>query len=98
MALQRELHSRGRRFRVGVLLPGMPRRSAENKTTRRGINWPMSISRNGVERSRELAEHYQLYRVYNFSKPQPGLYQLKGALADTCDLDPQSYAGLPKVA
>lgn len=58
----------------------------------------MSISRNGVERSRELAEHYHLYRVYNFSKPQPGLYQLKGALADTCDLDPQSYAGLPKVA
>lgn len=75
---------------------GQPR-WIEVKTTRRGIDWPMFISRNEVEVSRQWPDQYQLYRVYSFASTKPGLYQLPGAIPDTCDLDPQSYAGLPRL-
>lgn len=73
---------------------GKPR-LIEVKTTRRGVDWPMFLSRHEVDVSEELADVYFLYRVFEFSKPKPGLYQLKGAIRESCDLDPQSYAGLP---
>lgn len=75
-------------------LDGKPR-FIEVKTTRRGVNWPMLISRNEVDTSDDLADHYHVYRVFEFAKPKPGLYQLHGPIRRTCDLDPQSYAALP---
>lgn len=73
-------------------------RHIEVKTTRRGISWPMIVSRNEVEVSRDLRDTYVLARVYHFRRPRVGLYELQGAVDETCVLEPESWRALPKGA
>lgn len=75
---------------------GQPRH-IEVKTTRRGIGWPMIVSRNEVEVSQDLSESYVLARVFRFRHPRVGLYELNGAISDTCALEPDTWRALPKV-
>lgn len=70
----------------------------EVKTTRRGINWPMIVSRNEVEVSSDLRETYVLARVFHFRQPRVGLYELNGCIHETCALEPDTWRALPRVA
>ena len=65
-------------------------RLIEVKTTKYGKEAPFYVSRNEVVVSREQAERYHLYRVFEFRR-EPKLFGLKGALDTTCMLDPASY-------
>lgn len=71
-------------------------RLIEVKTTRRGRDWPMFVSRNEVTVSRAEASHYVLARVFDFARPKVGLFELPGAIEDTCVLEPETYRALPK--
>lgn len=71
-------------------------RLIEVKTTRRSISWPMIVSRNEPRVSEERSESYLLARVFKFTAKRVGLYELRGAISATCDLDPLTYAALPK--
>ena len=74
---------------------GQPR-FIEVKTTRAGIDWPMVVTRNEVAVSRDLAENFVLSRVFNLSAPRVGLYELSGAIEETCSLHPETWLALPK--
>lgn len=74
---------------------GSPR-LIEVKTTRRGRTWPMFVSRNEVAISRSRADHYVLARVFEFAGPSVGLFELPGAIEDTCLLEPESWRALPR--
>jgi len=65
-------------------------RLIEVKTTKYGNYTPFFISRNELQVSCEKPDRYHLYRVYEF-REQPRLFTLKGALSETCRLDPTSY-------
>ena len=65
-------------------------RLIEVKTTKYGNYTPFFISRNELQVSCEKPDQYHLYRVYEF-REQPKLFTLKGALSETCRLDPTSY-------
>ena len=72
-------------------------RFIEVKTTRRRKEWPFLVTRNEVDFSREAMEQFHLYRVFQLGGTRPGLYDLAGQLAETCQLEPTVYEGLPKV-
>lgn len=74
---------------------GRPRH-IEVKTTRAGIDWPMIVTRNEVRVSRERSESYVLARIFNFSARRVGLYELPGAIEDTCSLRPDTWLALPR--
>ncbi len=74
---------------------GAPR-LIEVKTTRRAEHWPMFVSRNEVVVSRDQSEHFVLARVFHFAKPKVGLYELPGAIEESCILEPDSYRALPR--
>ena len=74
---------------------GRPR-LIEVKTTRRGPAWPMLVSRNEVAISRDLASNYVLARVFEFAKPSVGLFELRGAIEETCILEPETWRALPR--
>lgn len=76
---------------------GSPR-LLEVKTTRRGPAWPMMVSRNEVHVSKELSDVYVLARVFAFARPTVGLYELPGAISETCQLEPETWLALPKSA
>lgn len=65
-------------------------RFIEVKTTQFGAMTPFFASRCEVEVSSELEKQYQLYRLYHFPK-EPKLFQLKGALQQTCNLEPFTF-------
>jgi hypothetical protein len=69
-------------------------RLIEVKTTRFGALTPFFASRNEVEVSEQLDQHYQLYRLFAFSS-QPRLFALPGSLRKSCRLDPFTYSALP---
>lgn len=71
-------------------------RLIEVKTTRRGRTWPMFVSRNEVAVSRHRAEHYVLARVFEFAGPKVGLFELAGAIEETCLLEPETWRALPR--
>lgn len=71
-------------------------RLIEVKTTRRDIEWPMVVSVKEVEASKALADHFVVARVYQFAEDQVGLYELHGAITQTCDITPLNYRALPK--
>ena len=48
-------------------------RFIEVKTTRLGIGWPMVVSRNEVDLSKEAPDRFVLYRVFDFDQTRPGL-------------------------
>ena len=70
-------------------------RFIEVKTTRLGIGWPMIISRNEVDLSEEEPERFVLYRVFDFDRARPGLYELAGDVTRSCALVAESYRALP---
>lgn len=67
----------------------------EVKTTRRGRGFPFWVSRNEVDFSAEVAERFQLYRVFDFDRPKMGVYSLAGALASSCQLSPTEWQAWP---
>lgn len=70
-------------------------RFIEVKTTRRGLQWPMLISRNEVRFSQEESARFRLYRVFDFDQPKRGLYELAGSIEESCSLRPTVYEALP---
>lgn len=76
---------------------GRPR-LIEVKTTRRAEHWPMLVSRNEVAVSRDHADTYILARVFDFAEDRVGLYELPGAIEDTCALEPTTFQAFPKPA
>ncbi len=69
-------------------------RLIEVKTTASGIRRAFHVTRNELEVSRERADSYWLYRVFDFWS-SPRMYQLAGAMDRTLQLDPRVYAALP---
>jgi hypothetical protein len=72
---------------------GMPLR-IEVKTTNRGISTPFYITRNEVNVSKERADEYSLYRVFDF-RTRPRLYRLDGSVEETARLEPWVFVGEP---
>lgn len=66
-------------------------RLIEVKTTGLAKYHPFYVTRNEVVVSRAQPEAYHLYRVFRFGVG-PRLYMLRGALTDTCRLEPTLYA------
>lgn len=69
-------------------------RLIEVKTTRFGVATPFFLTANEVTVSREQAEYYQLYRLFDFSK-SPKMFRLEGALEHHCTLRPTEYRAVP---
>jgi hypothetical protein len=67
----------------------------EVKTTRRGPQWPMLISRNEVQFSQKEDARFHLYRIFDFDQPKRGLYQLSGSIEQSCNIRPTVYEALP---
>jgi hypothetical protein len=65
-------------------------RLIEVKTTKFGEYTPFYVSQNELEVSRDCADRYQLYRVYNFG-PTARLFKLSGALDSSFRLDAATY-------
>jgi hypothetical protein len=65
-------------------------RLIEVKTTKYGPHTPFFVSRNEVQISKAHAKQYHLYRVFAF-RSDPRLFALRGALSNTCNLDPTTY-------
>jgi hypothetical protein len=65
-------------------------RYIEVKTTSFGSRTPFFASKGEVAVSEELAEKYQLYRVFRF-RESPKLFMLGGSLRQSCALDPIQY-------
>ena len=70
-------------------------RLIEVKTTRFGALTPFFASRNEVAVSESRDDHYQLYRLFNFTR-QPKMFTLAGSLDRTCKLDPIQFSAIPK--
>lgn len=71
-------------------------RFIEVKTTRNSFEFPFYVTRNEVEFSAEVPEQFQLYRVYDFSKPKVGLYTLPGSLRETCNMTATTWIAGPR--
>lgn len=65
-------------------------RLIEVKTTAFGELTPFFVSRNELARSEADSECYRLYRLFDF-RDRPRLFNLPGAIAAHCQLDPVSY-------
>lgn len=70
----------------------------EVKTTRLGPTWPMLVSRNEVDFSREEAVRFHLYRLFQFDHPVVGLYELAGDISASCELRPELSSAVPRGA
>ncbi len=70
-------------------------RLIEVKTTRYGAMTPFFASRNEVSVSKDRSSEYHLYRLFKF-EAAPRMFQLRGALSVTCDLDPVQYSATVK--
>jgi hypothetical protein len=57
---------------------------------RRDLHTRFALTQNELERSRQSAQAYHLYRVFEFGQ-SPKLYMLRGALDEVCDLTPAVY-------
>ncbi len=60
------------------------------KTTAYGKHTPFLLYRNEIRSSRERARSCHLYRVFRF-REDPRVFGLRGALDETCELDPVKY-------
>lgn len=65
-------------------------RLIEVKTTAFGELTPFYVSRNELARSKQDADCYYLYRVFDFRK-QPRLFSMEGRIDQRCVLDPVTY-------
>lgn len=70
-------------------------RLIEVKTTGMGKQFPFFVSANEVRVSAREPKAYQLYRVFEFTT-RPRLYQLPGALEESCSLDPTAFRARAK--
>jgi len=66
------------------------KRYLEVKTTGSGKYFPFIVTDNELRCSEDLAERFQLYRVFDFSR-RPMVYVLTGALSKTCRLEAVQY-------
>jgi hypothetical protein len=73
-------------------------RFLEVKTTWYSPQQPFLVTRNEVDFSAEEPERFTLVRVYRFTSPRVGLYELGGSLRKTATLESVSYSGTPKAA
>lgn len=69
----------------------------EVKTTRSRAETPFFVSSNELKVSRERADVYHLVRVFNFGH-NPAWFPLRGSLAASCVLEPNSFTALPRPA
>lgn len=65
-------------------------RLVEVKTTGLGKFFPFYVTANEVRCSQANADAFHLYRVFDFAV-RPRLYVLRGALSETCRLEPTEY-------
>lgn len=65
-------------------------RFVEVKTTKYGQYTPFFLTRNELRVSQSVTERYHLYRLFDF-RTGPGLYALRGNLAESCTLTPTTY-------
>lgn len=70
-------------------------RLIEVKTTQFGPMTPFFATRNEVNVSIELSNHYQLYRVFSFQKAAK-LFTLEGAIGSHCELTPTVFSAVPR--
>lgn len=70
-------------------------RLIEVKTTQFGPMTPFFATRNEVNVSIELSDHYQLYRVFSFAK-DARLFALEGAIGSRCELTPTIFSAVPR--
>ena len=68
----------------------------EVKSTRRGIQWPMLVTANEVEFSKEVSDQFELHRVYDYTPTAAGIYVLPGDIEKSCDLRPKVMSALPR--
>lgn len=71
------------------------KRLIEVKTTQFGPMTPFFATRNEVNVSIELSDHYQLYRVFSFQK-DARLFALEGAIGSRCELTPITFSAIPR--
>ena len=71
-------------------------RLIEVKTTVYVRETPFFVSRAEVDASAHFGPKFHLYRLFQYGSRSGGWYQLRGAIADSCDLRPASYLGLPR--
>ena len=65
-------------------------RLIEVKTTAFGQLTPFYVSRNELMRSEADADHYRLYRIFDF-RDRPRLFELPGTISARCELEAVSY-------
>ena len=65
-------------------------RFIEAKTTNFGKSLPFYVSANELEFSREKADRFRLYRLFDFSS-RPRLFELPGPLDARCRIDPVQF-------
>lgn len=65
-------------------------RLIEVKTTSFGQLTPFYVSRNELARSKADADHYRLYRVFDF-RSKPRFFEVHGEIAAGCNLEAVSY-------
>lgn len=65
-------------------------RLIEVKTTAFGELTPFYVSRNELARSEADADHFHLYRLFDF-RDRPRLFDLPGSISTRCQLEPVSY-------
>jgi hypothetical protein len=65
-------------------------RLIEVKTTGLGKFFPFYVTANEVRCSEDMADQFQLFRVFDFAKG-PRVYILTGSLKDTCTLEPTLF-------
>lgn len=70
-------------------------RLIEVKTTRGGVAIPFFVTRNEVIVSQARDKEYHLYRAFDFSRSRQ-LYTVRGALPETCVLEPIAYRAVPR--
>lgn len=70
-------------------------RLVEVKTTRGGDAIPFFVTQNEVQVSEARPREYHLYRVFDFDRERR-LYTVRGALPETCLLEPTAYRGVPR--
>lgn len=65
-------------------------RLIEVKTTAFGQLTPFYVSRNELARSKNDADQYRLYRLFDF-RDRARVFELPGAISERCELEPVSY-------
>lgn len=65
-------------------------RLIEVKTTSFGELTPFYVTRNELARSRQDADSYHLYRIFDF-RNRPRLFSMEGQIDQRCQLDPATY-------